>query len=200
MTFLSGKRYSLDTLRSLGAGELLNSMCEFSEKLAALRLDSDEMSLFTAVVLVSAGKKASVVTRLKYYAFLVKMESLNFLLPLPVFRSLRDPGPKLSRGPAGQTDPSTAKPGDAEPRRRVRHHLHQAAAQASRAAFTQQHALRGTALLQSSPLKSFLKRGTPVPLHLIHTSPPPPGPASLLSPPSFSVFDQPSCVFVSRMY
>lgn len=60
VTFLSGKRYSLDTLRSLGAGELLNSMCEFSEKLAALRLDSDEMSLFTAVVLVSAGKNASV--------------------------------------------------------------------------------------------------------------------------------------------
>uniref|UniRef100_UPI0037E96382 nuclear receptor subfamily 1 group D member 2a n=1 Tax=Semicossyphus pulcher TaxID=241346 RepID=UPI0037E96382 len=56
VTFLSGKRYSLDLLRSLGAGELLNSMCEFSEKLAALRLDSDEMSLFTAVVLVSADR------------------------------------------------------------------------------------------------------------------------------------------------
>ncbi|XP_034554252.1 nuclear receptor subfamily 1 group D member 2a [Notolabrus celidotus] len=56
VTFLSGKRYSLDMLRSLGAGELLNSMCEFSEKLAALRLDSDEMSLFTAVVLVSADR------------------------------------------------------------------------------------------------------------------------------------------------
>lgn len=56
VTFLSGKRYSLDTLRSLGAGELLNSMCEFSEKLAALRLDADEMRLFTAVVLVSAGE------------------------------------------------------------------------------------------------------------------------------------------------
>ncbi|KAL3059999.1 hypothetical protein OYC64_014572 [Pagothenia borchgrevinki] len=56
VTFLSGKRYSLDTLRALGAGELLNSMCEFSEKLAALRLDSEEMSLFTAVVLVSADR------------------------------------------------------------------------------------------------------------------------------------------------
>lgn len=62
VTFLSGKRYSLDALRSLGAGELLNSMCEFSEKLAALRLDSDEMSLFTAVVLVSAGKNTSMGT------------------------------------------------------------------------------------------------------------------------------------------
>lgn len=56
VTFLSGKRYSLDALCSLGAGELLLSMCEFSEKLAALRLDADEMSLFAAVVLVSAGK------------------------------------------------------------------------------------------------------------------------------------------------
>ncbi|XP_007573561.1 nuclear receptor subfamily 1 group D member 2-like [Poecilia formosa] len=56
VTFLSGKRYSLDTLRSLGAGELLNSMCEFSEKLAALRLNEEEMSLFTAVVLVSADR------------------------------------------------------------------------------------------------------------------------------------------------
>ncbi|XP_034730544.1 nuclear receptor subfamily 1 group D member 2a [Etheostoma cragini] len=56
VTFLSGKRYSLDTLRSLGAGELLNSMCEFSEKLALLGLDSDEMSFFTAVVLVSADR------------------------------------------------------------------------------------------------------------------------------------------------
>ncbi|XP_033836778.1 nuclear receptor subfamily 1 group D member 2a [Periophthalmus magnuspinnatus] len=56
VTFLSGKRYSLDMLRSIGAGELLTSMCEFSEKLAALRLDSDEMSLFTAVVLVSADR------------------------------------------------------------------------------------------------------------------------------------------------
>ncbi|XP_058504021.1 nuclear receptor subfamily 1 group D member 2a [Solea solea] len=56
VTFLSGKCYSLDTLRTLGAGELLNSMCEFSEKLAALRLDANEMSLFTAVVLVSADR------------------------------------------------------------------------------------------------------------------------------------------------
>lgn len=57
VTFLSGKRYSLDALCSLGAGELLLSMCEFSEKLAALRLDPEEMSLFTAVVLVSAGRR-----------------------------------------------------------------------------------------------------------------------------------------------
>lgn len=56
VTFLSGKRYSLDQLRALGAGELISSMCEFSEKLAALRLSEEELRLFTAVVLVSAGK------------------------------------------------------------------------------------------------------------------------------------------------
>ncbi|XP_057689391.1 nuclear receptor subfamily 1 group D member 2a [Corythoichthys intestinalis] len=56
VTFLSGKHYSLDTLRALGAGELLASMCDFSEKLTALGLDRDEMSLFTAVVLVSADR------------------------------------------------------------------------------------------------------------------------------------------------
>ncbi|KAJ8354480.1 hypothetical protein SKAU_G00220470 [Synaphobranchus kaupii] len=56
VTFLSGKKYSLEALRSMGAGELLNSMFEFSEKLTALQLSEEEMSLFTAVVLVSADR------------------------------------------------------------------------------------------------------------------------------------------------
>ncbi|KAH0627326.1 hypothetical protein JD844_002895 [Phrynosoma platyrhinos] len=56
VTFLSGKKYSLDDLRSMGAGDLLNSMFEFSEKLNALNLSDEEMSLFTAVVLVSAER------------------------------------------------------------------------------------------------------------------------------------------------
>lgn len=56
VTFLSGRKYSLEALRSIGAGELLNSMFEFSEKLLALQLTREEMELFTAVVLVSAGK------------------------------------------------------------------------------------------------------------------------------------------------
>lgn len=56
VTFLSGKRYSLETLHTMGAGELLSAMCDFSEKLATLQLDPDEMSLFTAVVLVSADR------------------------------------------------------------------------------------------------------------------------------------------------
>ena len=58
VTFLSGKKYSVDDLHSMGAGDLLNSMFEFSEKLNALQLSDEEMSLFTAVVLVSAGKEA----------------------------------------------------------------------------------------------------------------------------------------------
>ncbi|XP_031796215.1 nuclear receptor subfamily 1 group D member 2 isoform X1 [Sarcophilus harrisii] len=56
VTFLSGKKYSVDDLRSMGAGELLNSMFEFSEKLNSLQLSDEEMSLFTAVVLVSADR------------------------------------------------------------------------------------------------------------------------------------------------
>lgn len=55
VTFLGGKKYSVDTLRSMGAGDLLNSMFDFSEKLINLGLSEEEMSLFTAVVLVSAG-------------------------------------------------------------------------------------------------------------------------------------------------
>ncbi|XP_075403275.1 nuclear receptor subfamily 1 group D member 2 [Tenrec ecaudatus] len=56
VTFLSGKKYSVDDLHSMGAGDLLNSMSEFSEKLNALQLSEEEMSLFTAVVLVSADR------------------------------------------------------------------------------------------------------------------------------------------------
>lgn len=56
MTFLGGEKYSVEMLRSMGAGDLLTSMFEFSEKLAALNLREEEMSLFTAVVLVSAGQ------------------------------------------------------------------------------------------------------------------------------------------------
>lgn len=55
VTFLGGKKYSMDALRAMGAGDLLNSMFDFSEKLMNLGLSEEEMSLFTAVVLVSAG-------------------------------------------------------------------------------------------------------------------------------------------------
>ncbi|XP_062291585.1 nuclear receptor subfamily 1 group D member 2b [Scomber scombrus] len=56
VTFLGGKKYSMDTLRAMGAGDLLNSMFDFSEKLINLGLSEEEMSLFTAVVLVSADR------------------------------------------------------------------------------------------------------------------------------------------------
>lgn len=55
VTFLGGRKYSVDALRSMGASDLLNSMLDFSEKLINLGLSEEEMSLFTAVVLVSAG-------------------------------------------------------------------------------------------------------------------------------------------------
>uniref|UniRef100_A0A8D3BEK0 Nuclear receptor subfamily 1, group D, member 2b n=1 Tax=Scophthalmus maximus TaxID=52904 RepID=A0A8D3BEK0_SCOMX len=56
VTFLGGKKYSVDTLRAMGASDLLNSMVDFSEKLTNLGLSEEEMSLFTAVVLVSADR------------------------------------------------------------------------------------------------------------------------------------------------
>ncbi|XP_056154538.1 nuclear receptor subfamily 1 group D member 2b isoform X2 [Lampris incognitus] len=56
VTFLGGKKYSVDTLRAMGAGDLLNSMFDFSDKLTNLGLSEEEMSLFTAVVLVSADR------------------------------------------------------------------------------------------------------------------------------------------------
>lgn len=54
VTFLNGQTYPLATLRGLGMGSLLDAMFEFSSKLCSLGLESDEMALFMAVVLVSA--------------------------------------------------------------------------------------------------------------------------------------------------
>ncbi|XP_060756331.1 nuclear receptor subfamily 1 group D member 2a [Neoarius graeffei] len=56
VSFLSGRSYSIEALRSMGAGELLSSMFDFSEKLMALQLSPEEISLFTALVLVSADR------------------------------------------------------------------------------------------------------------------------------------------------
>ncbi|XP_037101297.1 nuclear receptor subfamily 1 group D member 1-like [Syngnathus acus] len=56
VTFLNGQTYPLSTLRALGMGSLLNAMFDFSEKLASLGLEPDEMALFMAVVLVSADR------------------------------------------------------------------------------------------------------------------------------------------------
>ncbi|CAM4676878.1 unnamed protein product [Leuciscus chuanchicus] len=54
LTFLNGQTYPLGTLRGLGMGSLLEAMFEFSSKLSCLGLESDELALFMAVVLVSA--------------------------------------------------------------------------------------------------------------------------------------------------
>ncbi len=63
VTFLSGRKYSMEALHSMGAGDLLNSMFDFTEKLQALNLSEEEMSLFTAVVLVSAGINCHTIMR-----------------------------------------------------------------------------------------------------------------------------------------
>ncbi|KAK5609692.1 Nuclear receptor subfamily 1 group D member 2 [Crenichthys baileyi] len=56
VTFLGGKTYSVDALRTMGSSDLLSSMFDFCEKLMNLGLSEEEMSLFTAVVLVSADR------------------------------------------------------------------------------------------------------------------------------------------------
>lgn len=56
VTFISGATYSLEELRAMGMSELLGAMFDFSHKLAALELSAQELGLFTAVVLVSAGE------------------------------------------------------------------------------------------------------------------------------------------------
>lgn len=56
VTFVSGATYGLEELRSMGMGDLLGAMFDFSEKLCALELSPEELGLFTAVVLVSADR------------------------------------------------------------------------------------------------------------------------------------------------
>lgn len=56
--FLSRTTYSLQELGAMGMGDLLSAMFDFSEKLHSLALTEEELGLFTAVVLVSAGREA----------------------------------------------------------------------------------------------------------------------------------------------
>ncbi|KAE8574859.1 hypothetical protein XENTR_v10003607 [Xenopus tropicalis] len=56
LRFLSGATYSLPELHAMGMGELLSSMFDFSEKLSSLSLSQEELGIFTALVLVSAGQ------------------------------------------------------------------------------------------------------------------------------------------------
>lgn len=57
--FLSRTTYSLQELGAMGMGDLLSAMFDFSEKLNSLALTEEELGLFTAVVLVSAGRGSS---------------------------------------------------------------------------------------------------------------------------------------------
>ena len=57
VTFVSGATYGLEDLRALGMSQLLGAMFDFSSKLALLELSGEELGLFTAVVLVSAGER-----------------------------------------------------------------------------------------------------------------------------------------------
>lgn len=59
VSFISGATYSLAELRAMGMSELLGTMFDFSHKLATLELSAQELGLFTAVVLVSAGEAAA---------------------------------------------------------------------------------------------------------------------------------------------
>ncbi|KAJ7991459.1 hypothetical protein DPEC_G00284080 [Dallia pectoralis] len=108
VTFLGGGKYSVETLRAMGAGDFLTSMMDFSEKLMGLNLSEEEMSLFTGVVLVSADRSGiesvnsvealqeSLIAHLR--ALIVKnhpnpKESATFtklLLRLPDLRSLNN--------------------------------------------------------------------------------------------------------------
>ncbi|XP_047427349.1 nuclear receptor subfamily 1 group D member 1 [Mugil cephalus] len=56
VTFISGATYSLEELQAMGMSDLLGAMFDFSHKLATLELNAEELSLFTAVVLVSADR------------------------------------------------------------------------------------------------------------------------------------------------
>ena len=57
VTFVSGATYSLEEQRAMGMRQLLGAMLDFSHKMAVLDLNAEELGLFTAVVLVSAGER-----------------------------------------------------------------------------------------------------------------------------------------------
>ncbi|MEQ2194753.1 hypothetical protein XENOCAPTIV_002399, partial [Xenoophorus captivus] len=49
VTFVSGATYSLEELQAMGMNDLLAAMFDFSQKLASLKLNAEELGLFTAV-------------------------------------------------------------------------------------------------------------------------------------------------------
>lgn len=78
--FLSRTTYSLQELGAMGMGDLLNAMFDFSEKLNSLALTEEELGLFTAVVLVSAGKPSSLLTLEEAHAVQFNIPFMEYLL------------------------------------------------------------------------------------------------------------------------
>lgn len=78
--FLSRTTYSLQELGAMGMGDLLNAMFDFSEKLNSLALTEEELGLFTAVVLVSAGRPSSRLTLEEAHAVQFNIPFMEYLL------------------------------------------------------------------------------------------------------------------------
>ena len=78
--FLSRTTYSLQELGAMGMGDLLNAMFDFSEKLNSLALTEEELGLFTAVVLVSAGRPSSRLTPEEAHAVQFNIPFMEYLL------------------------------------------------------------------------------------------------------------------------
>ncbi|MEQ2206218.1 hypothetical protein XENOCAPTIV_025841, partial [Xenoophorus captivus] len=85
VTFLGGKKYSVDALRTMGSSDLLSSMFDFCEKLMNLGLSEEEMSLFTAETLIRALRSLITRNHANESAIFTKL-----LLKLPDLRSLNN--------------------------------------------------------------------------------------------------------------
>lgn len=110
VTFLNGQTYSLASLRALGMGSLLDAMFDFSEKLGSLGLEPDEMALFMAVVLVSAGKKYKHPLRTHAHHALSYSCLTPDSPPSLFLRPLWNSGGGSSGAAAGESDKSFALP------------------------------------------------------------------------------------------
>lgn len=123
VTFLNGQTYSLASLRALGMGSLLDAMFDFSEKLGSMGLEPDEMALFMAVVLVSAGKLTFL--HISHLVPFPTKAELHFLLSRS--RSLGHRGCRSCGAAAGKPNKGPALPHH-QPSPRRQHPLPQTAA------------------------------------------------------------------------
>lgn len=97
------------------AGFLLDSMFDFAERFNRLNLSDDELAIFSAIVLLSPGKKilfVKITTRVISFIFLSKVFyrinkiflSRDSKFVLVVFRSAWSPEPGAGREDTEQTD------------------------------------------------------------------------------------------------